>query len=113
MVDDHAGFLRARVTKRIKTGHANAWVYGCFQPRGMSSIGAMHTSSHMDAALSHDRQCDDARRLLPGLGHRGITRTSGFITISESDLALIFLGLQGCKGTFTVGACFRISETFA
>ena len=78
----------------------------------MQIIVSIQKSSHIDPAISHGRQFDDTRRLLPGIGHRGIKRKAGFIKIIESDLALVFLFLQGFQCPVTFGKCFRISETF-
>ena len=100
-------------TKRIHTGNHHACVDGCCTHRGMQVIVSIHTSSHIDPAISHGRQFDDARRLLPGIGNRRIKRTSGFIKIIKIDLALVFLVLPGFKCTLTLGKCFRSSETFS
>jgi hypothetical protein len=113
LVDDHDGLLRDRVTKRLNTGHHHACVSGCFKHRGLPIIVAMHQPPHIDPPLLPGRQLDDALWLLPGIGHRGIKRKARFITVIAIQLALVCLGLQGCKCTLTFGKCFRISETFS
>jgi hypothetical protein len=113
MVHDNNGFFRDGLTKRIHTGNHHACGEGCCKHRGLQSIVSIHKASHIEPAISHGRQCDDARRLLPGIGNRGSKRPSGCITIRESDLAVVFLFLQGFKCTLTWGKCFRISEAFS
>ena len=78
----------------------------------MQIIVAIHQPQHIDPPIFHGRQLDDAFWLLPGIGNRGIKREARFIEVIESDLALVFLLLQGFKFTFAFGKCFRISETF-
>jgi hypothetical protein len=50
---------------------------------------------------------------LPSVGNRRIKRKSGLIKIIEIDLVLVFLFLQGCKFTLTLGKGCRLSETFS
>jgi hypothetical protein len=76
----------------------------------MGIVLAMHQPEHIDPPLLPGRKLDDALGLLPGIGHRGITRKAGFIKILQSDLALLFLFLQRFQCTFGLGKGLRISE---
>ena len=111
LVDDHDGLWHDRVTQRLTTGNPHAWVYGFFQQRGRHIIVAMHTPQPSDPPLLPGRQLDDALWLLPGIGHRGITRKARCIKGIESKLAVVCLWLHGFKGTLPCGTCCRISES--
>ena len=113
IVHDNNGLFCDRVTKRIKTGHHHASVDRLFKHVGMQIIVAIHKPSHIHPTIAHGRQLDDALRLLPGIGNRGIKRKARFIKIRESDLALVLLLLQGSKFTLTSGKGIRIAETLS
>ena len=101
------------MTKRITTGHHHARVEGLFKHRGMHIIVAIEKPSHIDPPIAPGGQLDDALRLLPGIGHRGIQRKAGCSKIRESELPLILVLLQGGQCTLTAGTGLRIPETLS
>ena len=113
IVHDNHRRLRDRVTKRITTGHHHARVEGLFNHRGMHIIVAIEKPSHIDPPIAPGGQLDDALRLLPGIGHRGIQRKAGCSKIRESELPLILVLLQGGQCTLTAGTGLRIPETLS
>lgn len=77
----------------------------------MPIIVAIHTPQDIDPTRAPGRSCDDALRLLPGVGNRGIKRTASFIKIIAGNLALVFLVLSRCKRTLPFGKRDGISQT--